>query len=410
MRVTWIGHACHLIEIDGLRILTDPWLTDPIFEGNCEHAPPRVIGPDDLPTLDAIALTHGHLDHFNAPTLAVLPDKSIPVVLPPIRFTEVDANLRRLGYYNLYPLEDWQAFALGSARIIATPALGVLDECAFWIEGRTGRFWNGADAPQPVEVIAAIARRLGAPDLAALSHNSFDQPALLGLPSHKPADHGPEGAAQTAKLLGAHAAFGAASSMCWRGPEGASLTRRVIRRDACHLQTSLAATAPEVEALDLHPGDAWSREGGIERAVLRGTPAPHVSHDYVHAFLDTGERHCPPGRPETEATFRRDLPALLDARITASQYVGQRVAIEVVGDDPGTFTLDFNQPGSAPETGDVNAPFALRVHDTDWKDLFERRIPWQVLLAGGNLAVTRSHPGPPPDGLHFCYALQAIFP
>ena len=32
MRVTFLGHACHLVEIDGQRILTDPWLVDPIFE------------------------------------------------------------------------------------------------------------------------------------------------------------------------------------------------------------------------------------------------------------------------------------------------------------------------------------------------------------------------------------------
>ncbi len=98
MRVTFLGHACHLVEVDGMRILTDPWLVDPIFENHCERDPALAFGPADLPPLDAIAITHGHLDHFNAPTLAALPDKSIPVVHPPIRFSELDANLRRLGF------------------------------------------------------------------------------------------------------------------------------------------------------------------------------------------------------------------------------------------------------------------------------------------------------------------------
>jgi L-ascorbate metabolism protein UlaG (beta-lactamase superfamily) len=410
VRVIWLGHACHLVEVDGRRVLTDPWLVDPIFEGCVEHGAGPAAGPAELPPLDAIALTHGHLDHFNAPTLAALPDKSIPVVHPPVGATELDANLRRLGFTNLHEREDWKPFELDSVRIVPTPSLGVLDECAFWIEGRTGRFWNGADAPQPPEVIGEIARRLGAPDLAAVSHNSFDQPALLGLASHKPADHGPEGGARAARLLGARAAFGAASSMRWCGPRGEAITRKVIRRDASHLRARLAAGAPGVEALDLAPGDAWSREGGVERDALRGRGAPRAAHDYIHAFLDTGERLSPPGRPSTEETFRRDLPAHLARRAGASRALGQRVAIDVVGEDPGRYTIDFATPGAAPTPGDDGAAFALRVRDVDWKDLFERRVSWQVLLVNDELVVTRFRPGTPPDGLHFCYALQGVFP
>ena len=176
-----VGHACHLVELDGLRILTDPWLVDPIFAGCCEHAGPLPFGVGDLGRIDAIALSHGHLDHLNAPTLAALPDKSIPVVHPTVRFTEVDATLRLLGFHNLHPREDWKPFEIGTVRVVPTPSQGVLDECAFFVSGRGGRFFDGADAPQPPALMAEIRARLGAPDLAALSHNSFDQPALLGL-------------------------------------------------------------------------------------------------------------------------------------------------------------------------------------------------------------------------------------
>ena len=59
---------------------------------------------------------------------------------------------------------------------------------------------------------------------------------------------------------------------------------------------------------------------------------------------------------------------------------------------------------------DAGAPFALRILDSDWKDLFERRVSWQVLLVSDRLAVTRVRRGLPPDGLHFAYALQGVFP
>lgn len=407
--MTFLGHACHLVEVDGLRILTDPWLVDPIFAGHVERDPPLAFGPADLPPLDAIALTHGHLDHFNAPTLAALPDRSIPVVHPPIRFSELDANLRRLGFENLHARADFEPFELGSVRIVPTPSLGVLDECAYAIEGRSGRFWNGADAPQPPELVEALAKRLGPVDLAAVSHNSFDQPALLALDSFKEPDHGPEGGARAVRVLGAPHAFAAASNLRWRGPQGAAITRKVIRRGAADWRACMARLAPGHVALDLEPGDAWSREGGIERGAQRGTPAPRVANDYLHAFIDTGIRWCAT-RPSTAGSFRRDLPARLAAAPDAAAYVGQAVTFEITGEDPGTFTVDFRRPGVPVEAGDAGAPFALRIPDRDWKDLFERRLSWQVLLVSDRLAVTRVRRGAPPDGLHFAYALQAVFP
>jgi L-ascorbate metabolism protein UlaG (beta-lactamase superfamily) len=408
VRVTFLGHACHLVEVDGLRILTDPWLVDPIFERLCERDPALAFGPADLPPLDAIAITHGHLDHFNAPTLAALPDKSIPVVHPPILFSELDANLRRLGFENLHARDDWQPFSLGArARIVPTPSLGVQDECAYWIEGRSGSFWNGADAPQPPAVIETIAKRLGNPDLVAVSHNSFDQPALLALDSFKEADHGPEGGARTTRLLGASAAIAAASNMRWRGANGDAITRKVIRRGAAEWRACMAKDAPGHSALDLAPGDAWSREGGVERGALRGKAAARVAHDYIHAFLGHGESYAP-SRPGTEESFRRDLPARLAAAPAAAAQIAQPVLFEITGDDPGAYTVDFRD--ATIERGDRGAPFALRIGDGDWKDLFERRLSWQVLLVSDRLAVTRVRRGAPPDGLHFAYALQALFP
>lgn len=73
--VTWINHCTFFIEIDGVRILTDP-----IWSKRCSplqsigpkrtHAPP--IALNDLPKIDCILISHNHYDHLDAPTVKIL--------------------------------------------------------------------------------------------------------------------------------------------------------------------------------------------------------------------------------------------------------------------------------------------------------------------------------------------------
>jgi len=55
LTLTFHGHSCFLIEADDRRILIDPFLT-----GN----PAADIGPEQLPKIDAVLLSHGHRDHL----------------------------------------------------------------------------------------------------------------------------------------------------------------------------------------------------------------------------------------------------------------------------------------------------------------------------------------------------------
>lgn len=67
MKATFHGHACFLLEGDGQRVVIDPFLT-----GN----PAADIGPDGLPKLDAILLSHGHGDHLGDAVALAKRDKA----------------------------------------------------------------------------------------------------------------------------------------------------------------------------------------------------------------------------------------------------------------------------------------------------------------------------------------------
>jgi L-ascorbate metabolism protein UlaG (beta-lactamase superfamily) len=72
-RLTYVGHATTLIELDGVALLTDPLLRERF--GHVRRIAPPVR---DVPRPDAILVSHAHRDHLDLPSLARLP-RDVPV-------------------------------------------------------------------------------------------------------------------------------------------------------------------------------------------------------------------------------------------------------------------------------------------------------------------------------------------
>ncbi len=116
LRVTYIGHATLLIEIGGLKLLTDP-----NFDSSLGGFLPRVSAPGialrELPPLDAILLTHAHADHLSFASLEALGNKP-PLYAPPA----VAKWLRRLGHDNANELDAGENVQLGGLVLNAAKA------------------------------------------------------------------------------------------------------------------------------------------------------------------------------------------------------------------------------------------------------------------------------------------------
>ncbi|KAJ3611930.1 hypothetical protein NHX12_020210, partial [Muraenolepis orangiensis] len=72
LRVTWLGHATALVELDGLSILTDPmfsqWASPVQSVGYKRYrGPPCTV--EQLPRIDAVVISHSHYDHLDANTV-----------------------------------------------------------------------------------------------------------------------------------------------------------------------------------------------------------------------------------------------------------------------------------------------------------------------------------------------------
>jgi L-ascorbate metabolism protein UlaG (beta-lactamase superfamily) len=76
-RLTWLGHATVLLELEGARLLTDP-----VLRPRVAHLVREAPLPGDVGRLDGILISHGHHDHLDLATLRRL-DQDAPVLAPP---------------------------------------------------------------------------------------------------------------------------------------------------------------------------------------------------------------------------------------------------------------------------------------------------------------------------------------
>ena len=114
-RITYIGHATVLIEVDGFRLLTDPVLRGRI--AHLRRRGPRVA-PDWRGRLDAVLLSHLHLDHFDLPSLRRL-GMGTRLLVP----RGAGSLLARQGFTAVEELAPGEATAIGTLPIAATDAL-----------------------------------------------------------------------------------------------------------------------------------------------------------------------------------------------------------------------------------------------------------------------------------------------
>ncbi len=114
MRVTLVGHATVLIEMDGARILTDPLLR---ARRTFLRTGPRAVDPAWTERLDAVLITHFHGDHYDPGSLRLL-DPQTPVVGPP----GTAQRLRRLGRRAVTELRPGESTDIRGVTVRATEA------------------------------------------------------------------------------------------------------------------------------------------------------------------------------------------------------------------------------------------------------------------------------------------------
>lgn len=113
-RVTYVGHATVLVEIDGVRLLTDPVLRRRVGPLWRHGALPDPRLAEDV---DAVLISHLHHDHADVPSLRRL-SRTVPVLAAP----GARDFLARLGFGDVRELAPGDSASVGGVRVTATEA------------------------------------------------------------------------------------------------------------------------------------------------------------------------------------------------------------------------------------------------------------------------------------------------
>ena len=176
-RITWLGHASWLVQLDGASLLIDP-----VFGSRISYLIPRNVPaplrPDQLPRIDATLITHGHYDHYDRPSVLAARAKVIAGtglgkgLRLPVRelgwwdTDQVNANVR----VSFVPSQHWSRRGLFDVNQTLWGG--------FVIEGSRSRIYHAGDTAY-FNGFAEIGARFPRLDAALLPIGAYDPPWFM---------------------------------------------------------------------------------------------------------------------------------------------------------------------------------------------------------------------------------------
>jgi L-ascorbate metabolism protein UlaG (beta-lactamase superfamily) len=106
--IEFVGHATVVVDLDGVRLLTDPLLRNRV--AHLRRAVP--VDVKALRGVDAVLISHAHYDHLDLPSLDKL-GRKVPIVVP----RGLGGLLRKRKFESVLEVGLGETFSIGALRI-----------------------------------------------------------------------------------------------------------------------------------------------------------------------------------------------------------------------------------------------------------------------------------------------------
>jgi L-ascorbate metabolism protein UlaG (beta-lactamase superfamily) len=364
VRVTLLGHASVLVEMEAATCLMDPVFFDPFEEGVVVSCPRRRVHLDRLPPIDILVISHRHPDHFDLRSLHCLA-RDCQVVCPADPL--IVYALRELGFESVQPVEPMGEIAGDGFELFPTRSeLGSLPEMGMVFHDRSGTFWNQVDTSLSAETIEVVRRRFAAVDLlfAMYASQNFDffedRTTEFPLQTHRE-NLGNALRIRPRLAVPASAGFRFTGELAWLNAFVFPIARERFVRDLAALEPAIQTRimnpgdAIELEDAELHSGPA---ESGI--AVTEGDDTALIRFDPTAPIPELADPN--PSNLSAEellasvatlvvrpfSRFLDSAEAASDRVVRAYQRVGvnYEVAIVLPGDDVHSSRFQIGPPGA----------------------------------------------------------------
>jgi UDP-MurNAc hydroxylase len=375
MEITYLGHAAILVRGGGVSLLMDPWLEDPAYCNSWCHYPPLALRIDDIAPVDYVYCSHDHPDHFDPKTLAKLP-RDQKFLVPPFTSGELARKLRREGFDNQIALPFGEPLELApDFEVTGLRTDLVWEDSAIVVRSGGTTLFNMNDCKLGDGLLRDVGERYR-PDIVFVPFSGAihfptcydytrEQRAALCVKRRR--KH-LEGFVKRVGLLQAPRAVPFAGNF-------ALLHRDQLwmnEADQNNINTPdeaialLAEKRPDVEGVQMNPGDRWTRTGGLQRHA----PPPDFANKMreiralaaeVAPRLDALRAAEKPARPGLGGDVARYFTRIADRHPELPGRIAARVVFVAEGRNGGAWCLDYSDAGLAFAPWRDGEPWNLRL-------------------------------------------------
>jgi UDP-MurNAc hydroxylase len=150
------------IDTSAGSILCDPWVNPAFFASWFPFPDNSQLDWESLGDTDYLYVSHLHRDHFDAAHLRRFVSKRATVLLPEYPTSELEDELRELGFTNVLRTVSNEVVDLGSGlkimiQALTSPTDGPIGDSSLWVEYDGVRLLNQNDArPSDLSVFAEL--------------------------------------------------------------------------------------------------------------------------------------------------------------------------------------------------------------------------------------------------------------